>query len=810
MDWIKKRDNYTTLLIILIFLILPFIFFNDTFDLVNKVQGTGDTTAIAVPIYELRMSLVKELEFPFWNIFNYSGYPLYGYIEMNPFYPITLFFGLLFSIPVSFNLSILFHYSLAGIFMFLLLRELKLKNIPAFAGSMIFMFSGIMITQRSHPWQIFTVIWFPLILVFLEKYRKRKRFYLLFLASIIYAISFLGGSPQLFLYGSIILLGFILFHSFTSFEGRRDYIFLSALIIFVIGPLLVSFQIFPTIELMHESVRENISYTFFSDYSFNFKMLPVLISPFIFGNPFFSSVSLSKYLGSWNYNEMVIYFGLITFPIMILGTLLKDKRKWFWISLMLLSVVLVLGRSTPLYRIMYYIPIYNIFRVPARNWFEFGFSFSILCSFGFNYLMTETDSKKVKTVSNILSGIFIFILVIFSSMIIILNTKLNAVLIENIKVNTEKLADVFTNITIKNYAVFIPLIFISVTIIVLLLMRKWWKKRIFITVLIVMVFLDLFCFGHFFEGNTDSPIINRDVETYDELDLLENSNKNFRIYPVIPSISGKVFANNKNIFLNSDVVTGYTPLLLKDYNHITGIRDSSDDIEGYDNLIRNIAILSMLNTKFILIDEDRYSKLVEDDFSNMLGNYKIVKSEDEKLILENQKAMPRFYYVENIIVAGNQVEVKNILWREDQNFNFTDSAILLYDELTDNDIETIYEFNSIEQDKVQALPEIIEYKNNSSTLKTSNDRLSFLVFSDSYFPGWRVKINDKIEKIYRANGILKGIFIPPGENTITFFYLPTNLKFYILISCLIFIGMLLICVFERRIKNFFKLYNSRK
>ncbi len=100
-------------------------------------------------------------------------------------------------------------------------------------------------------------------------------------------------------------------------------------------------------------------------------------------------------------------------PLMVIGAFVKDKRKWLWIFLMAFSFMLVFGRSIPLYKIMYYIPLYNMFRAPTRNWFEFGFAFSILCSFGLNYLTTKADADKLRKISNILLGVFISLLIGF-------------------------------------------------------------------------------------------------------------------------------------------------------------------------------------------------------------------------------------------------------------------------------------------------------------------------------------------------------------------------------------------------------------
>lgn len=104
------------------------------------------------------------------------------------FYPITFILDLIFPLTVSYNLSILIRYSLAGIFLYLFLNEYSLNKLASFTGSHIFMFSGTMISHRSHPQILYTVVWFPLILLFLGKFRKSERFEFVLASSTFYSI----------------------------------------------------------------------------------------------------------------------------------------------------------------------------------------------------------------------------------------------------------------------------------------------------------------------------------------------------------------------------------------------------------------------------------------------------------------------------------------------------------------------------------------------------------------------------------------------------------------------------------------------
>ena len=407
------KKNRIDFLIIVIFLLLPFIFFRYGFAIADHILGSGDATGIAIPVRILVEKIFREGQFPFWNIFNFSGYPLIAYNEAGIFYPVNLILDFIFSPAVSYNLSVLFHYSMAGIFLYFFLREYNLNYYASFTAGLIFMFSGSMTAQRSHPWQLYTMVWLPLILLFLEKFRKSKRFEFVLIASIFYALSFFAGSPQIFLYSSMVILFYVLFYALV-FEGIKNYRFLLSMLVFIFGMLVSLVQLIPSLELMRASARDTISYEYFSSFSFSPKNLILLFFPYFFGNPYHYLKGVPDYFGPPNYTETVIYFGIITVILFIFGFFVKNRHKYLWMFLLGFSLLLVFGSNTPLYRIMYHIPIYNSFRVSSRNWFEFGFAFSVLAGFGFNYLM-EIDLKASR---EILKGLIVFFSIIFAGFFI--------------------------------------------------------------------------------------------------------------------------------------------------------------------------------------------------------------------------------------------------------------------------------------------------------------------------------------------------------------------------------------------------------
>lgn len=918
----KHRIN---IFIILIFLILPFIFFKDTFKLNSVILGSGDPIAYYIPLNKLKIDLLKNLELPFWNRYNFCGFPLLSNPQASIFYPVTLIFGLLFSTVTAYNLSLLLHYSLAGIFLYLFLNEYKLNKLASFTAGLIFMFSGAMITHKSHPTMLYTIVWVPLILLFLEKYRKSKRFEFVLISSVIYSISFFAGHPQIFLYSSLVILLFIIYYTFI-YEGGRKYYFLLSGLIFVIGLLIMSVQLIPSYELMKSGfVRNNVSYHFFSIGSLHPKLLPILFFPFIFGCKHLSVGGIPHFLhwfGIEDSVEMIIYFGISTLPFLLFGFFVKNRHKYFWMFILSLSFLLVLGKYTPLNKLIYYIPLFGKFKNPTRNWYEFGLALSVLIGFGFDYFI-RLDKKKIKKIvigvivflSSVIVGFFIFYL--------LLNGNFQSHVINFFKgvINVEYLKE---NIKLINYSIYMPLIIITITLSILIL--SLFKKNKFLFILIVLIiFLDLFSVGRFDENNTENIFENKDMNISTKINFLCEKEKLFRILPLIDLPEKSYNSRNSNILFMFDNSAGYDPLILDDYSYIINIEDPTNNgllyFTDWQSLLRNNIIISMLNTEYIIVpvpedmnefrdnitksywkdikptfDEAQYdkgefkdswlsadkneliiggshgteklykvpiniernkdylisfeikqNKKVEnyihfDFYGDNYGNgsqefylapdsikeeyirveriinsenvpsnsdiyfriftesigefsiknleihkvvryydYEIVYNDGTAMILENKNFIPRFYFVSEVRNVTSLEEAKNILWEEDIFWEYDK-----FDIKTAALVEDI-DFGRIKFNTKDASVDIVRYENNKITLETASEDDSFLIFSDTYYPGWRAYIDNTETKIYRTNGIVKGIYIPEGEHTILFEYTPNHFWMVAIVSLSSFI-----------------------
>ena len=73
-----------------------------------------------------------------------------------------------------------------------------------------------------------------------------------------------------------------------------------------------------------------------------------------------------------------------------------------------------------------------------------------------------------------------------------------------------------------------------------------------------------------------------------------------------------------------------------------------------------------------------------------------------------------------------------------------------------------------------------------------------LVLSEFYWPGWRASVNGQPARIYRVDGVLRGVVVTPGVNRIVLRYAPRSVFAGAILSLLTFIGTPLAVFLNRR------------
>ncbi len=925
------RQHKIDIIIIFIFLILPFLFFKDAFHLKDIIFGAEDSIRYYIPTRSLVLDTIKSGSLPLWDRYIFGGFPLLATPDIYTFYPPALILDLTFPIPLSYNLLVILQYSFSGIFMYFFLKEYELNRLSCFLGGLVFIFSGNMISHRSLSVYLNVFMWAPLIFLFLEKYRKTKRFEYLLFASLTLSISFLGGAQQVFIYLSITIVFYILYYSFI-YDGGKNYYFLLSFVIFLFTILIGLIQLIPTLELTNNSfARSNVDYNYMTTDSYDGKLLPSLIFPYMFGckhNAPNGIPSAFRWMGYSDSVNMIRYFGITTIPFALIGLTRKNKHIYFWIFTLITSFAFVFGKFNPIYKLFLYIPIINRFKIPTRIFFIFGFALAIIIAFGFNEFI-NLNKEKIK--GRIIASISI-ICIIFSSFFIfyylLRYTKFqtNILTFFSTTMNTENLLN---NIQLKNFAIYVPLVFLLITLI-FLIFSLFKKNNLMYIAIIVLIFLDLFFMGHFDENNRENDyFLNKNYHTTNkELDFLNNQNEPFRILVLEQDYDNLIFSPNRNIYYKQEQLLGYDPLILKDFSELFPIQGYG--LISYEDglkLLKNNNLISIYNTKYIVVpvveDQKRYleelekydldkksiilnnfktnaetinatvntqennlilqgennqlklykvflklkdnkdylisldikgkninnnvhfdffgnnydnaenefylkpENIPEDKYQNICryinssdipentetffriftysqgeiniknlkiyevpktNNYDLVFKNEKIMILENLNYLPRFYLANNLYSISDKKLSFDYMWERNENyaynhFNPKDQAII------ESPVNIQKSFNN-KNSKVN----VLSYSNNIISLNTHTENETFLIFSDTNYPGWKAFIDGVEANIYNTNGILKGIYLPEGNHIIEFKYFPRCFKILLTISITTTTGLLIISI----------------
>ena len=155
--------------------------------------------------------------------------------------------------------------------------------------------------------------------------------------------------------------------------------------------------------------------------------------------------------------------------------------------------------------------------------------------------------------------------------------------------------------------------------------------------------------------------------------------------------------------------------------------------------------------------------------------HNIVYQFEDIYIHENYDVYPRAFFVNNFKTVEKDTAQEYLLKNPD--FNLRQNVIL--EEKLSN--ESINKLKLSKDNKINNA-NIISYEANNILIKTSNSDASILILTDVYYPGWKAFIDGTETKIYRADGLVKAIFVPEGEHTIEFVYLPESYNTGITIS----------------------------
>jgi len=342
------------------------------------------------------------------NIF-YTDYLFYPHGTHLYFHTLNLagifmVFPLLFLIEnliLVYNIAVLLTFILSGYFMYLFLHYFLggdkkrkridwTKEIICFLGGCMYAFSPYVVLKALGYFNLLSVQWFPLVLLFTFKILNEKSFKNTFILSVLLVILFFADFHYFYYY--FIFAGFYLLFSVTKIKPEGFLNFALA----ILASSLVLFLVYSPAFSMYKANRSGYVRDYFQTITaYNY----FLASPFTMVYKIFPRDLLSLYFLSENYNmliDSIVYYGIGYLTLLAASVFIqrnKLHKVGFLLALLVFSSMIALGNSTPVSLKMNdllrgILPFFDLLPVPARHSFLGLLSLVLLTSFfAYNFVI---------------------------------------------------------------------------------------------------------------------------------------------------------------------------------------------------------------------------------------------------------------------------------------------------------------------------------------------------------------------------------------------------------------------------------------
>lgn len=715
----------------------------------------SDIVSIIYPWRVYGMELLKQGIWPLWIPYTLGGSPLLANFQSGLFYPLSLFF-FLFSSVNAWSIYIIFQPILASIFCYLFLKNLKLSNFASLAGAFIFSLSGFMSVWLEYGIVGHAGLWFPLILLVIDKLLKKTAIGWFLVGSLAVGFSALAGYPQItfFVLGTAFL--YFLFKIFFIKIKERRNAALTIVSCFTLGILLAAIQLLPGFELWRLSLRQQDPTAAAFDFGLNpFKNLILFFAPDFYGNP-----ATGNFWGWGAYNESASYVGIVGLLLALFAFFAPRKEKTLNFFKGLLLISLLMAFANPLSNFIYglRLPIFASASA-GRFFFLVCFSLAVLAAFGAESLVTAQKRRPFVLSSIIFSFPFLVILaIVFLKPAIWPDRNLLA------------------NLVVAQRNLILPSFLLLGSLVLFfafaLLRKPLWQKSLMGLILVLVIF-DLLRFGLKYNSFSEKDYLYPQTAL---TDFLKEQKGLYRFYGLIPQSMFIPYA------LSSP--EGYEPLMIKRYSEFANqINEEkfSRIFSGSRWVIvhrHESPLLNLLGVKYLLSwNVEPKSEWDPQYFKYPQRKYELVFQYGKSQVYENKEVLPRAFIIHDFQILPDEEILKTLMDK-----SFDPQKTLLLEEKPEN----------LPQEKAgedRVLIEESSYSANKVMIKTNLASDGFLFLSDNFYPGWQAFIDGKQTKIYRANYTFRAVFVPTGKHIVEFVYDPLSFRIGLFISLLTASGL---------------------
>ena len=805
-------------LAVLLFAVLAFAYFFPA-DIEGRILYRHDASAGRGAGQEGIEYLQKTGERSRWTNALFGGMPTY---QMAPSYGST---DLLTKAVNAYHLWLpenvwyVFAYLLG---FYILLRAFDFRQHLAVLGSIIWAFSTyfLIIIAAGHIWKVWALAYLPPLIAGLVLAYRGKYLWGLLLTAVFTAFEINANHVQMTYYYLFIILALVIAWLVEAVQQKQMARFLKATAVCVVGAtigLCINLSnLYHTWEYSKESMRgkselvkqnsanqtsSGLDRDYITQWSYGIDETWTLLIPNTKGgasmpmsmnetamkhaNPDYASIydQIGQYWGEQPGTSGPVYVGAFVMLLFILGLfIVKGPVKWALLAATILSILLSWGKNFMGFTDFFldYVPMYAKFRTVASILVIAEFTIPLLAMLALKELLNgEVKKEKLRVpllVSFALTGgmALLFSLMpetFFGSFIS--SSEMRALQ----SLPAEHIQPLIANLTEMRQAVFTAdalrsfyIILVGTGILLACLYGKL-KKEYTVGILLVLCLVDLWTVNKRYlndemfvpksereapqeKTQTDDLILRDETLDYRVLNLASNTfNENETSY-YHKSIGGYHAAKLRRY---QEMIEAYiNPEMQKLFKAVGEAAGDMTQVNG-DSIC---PVLNMLNTRYFIFPLDG----------------------GQTVPIQNPYVYGNAWFVDQISYVNNANEELETVGKLD----------LRHQAVADARFKAQLG-EAVVQDTASVV-NITSYEPNRLKYEVNTGKGGVLVFSEIYYPGWTVTVDDQPAELGRVNYILRAIHLQPGKHQVELAFFPKSVSVTETVAYIAFVLLLLIAV----------------
>jgi hypothetical protein len=363
----------------------------------TKIFYVRDLTMFFWPRHLWIRSSLLAGKWPWWDPSAAAGQATFPDALNQLFLPPVVLLRVLFPAVVGFNLIVVAPFPLAALGAWLFLRR-YFSPASATLGAVVFAGSGAVISTSNFPNLSWSVAWIPWLLWAVDRDRLDRSVRSFALLTALVACQMLSGEPVTMIGTLALLVGYVVVGADEpSSLAARIRVGVRVVGAIAVAGVMSAVQLVPMTIAAQQSPRGLLKANYF--WSLHPLWLLESVLPHVFGHSYFGYNQQMPWLRPLNSDRDPFFYSLYVGPIVLLLSMLgvlTGRRRWrlFWLSVVMVAVLLSFGDYTPVYpTLQRIVPIVKSFRFPVKFFLFASFGLAMLAASAADSLQRRHGSK---------------------------------------------------------------------------------------------------------------------------------------------------------------------------------------------------------------------------------------------------------------------------------------------------------------------------------------------------------------------------------------------------------------------------------